>query len=93
MPWATAIVDGIVAGVVSSAVAAARTAGITGFWNLFRTGYVIAFIVSVADFRLLNVRFRDSFKDRILIKGTESCKSWETRAWLASMAIREHLLW
>lgn len=71
----------------------ARSADITGFWSLFWTGYIVAFIVNMADFWLLDIWFRATFKKRILIKGTEHCKSWETTNWLKSMAIREHFLW
>lgn len=67
-----------------------RMAGVTGFWNLFWTGYLITFIVNMMDFWVLDIWFRERFKAQLMIKGTEHCKAWQTREWLRTMAIPGH---
>lgn len=65
-------------------------AGVTGFWNLFWMGYLITFIVNMVDFWVLDIWFRERFKARLMIKGTEHCKAWQTQEWLRTMAIPGH---
>lgn len=75
-------------------VISARMKGVTGFWNLFWTGYAVTFIVNMADFWILDLWFRKKFKARIMIKGTEKCKAWETKEWLKTLALVEHwIMW
>ena len=70
----------------------ARFAGISGFWNLFWTGYVEMTMVSVTDFILLDCWLPQKIRHRI--KGAEYCMAWERREWLLRLAVPEHgLLW
>ena len=70
----------------------ARFAGISGFWNLFWTGYVEMTMVSVTDFILLDCWLLQKIRHRI--KGAEHCRAWERREWLLRLAVPEHgLLW
>ena len=64
--------------------------GISGFWNLFWTGYIEMFFINMGDFWLLDVWFRAKFLDRIMIPGTENCKAWQTKNWLLTFGIPEH---
>jgi hypothetical protein len=70
----------------------ARFAGISGFWNLFWTGYVEMTMVSVTDFIILDCWLPQKIRHRI--KGAEHCRAWERREWLLRLAVPEHgLLW
>lgn len=71
-----------------------RMSGVTDFWHLFWSGYIITFMVNMADFWVLDLWFRERFKTRIMIRGTEDCKAWRTREWLRTLAIPEHwIIW
>ena len=66
--------------------------GISGFWILFRTGYVEMTFVSVTDFLILDCWLPP--RVRHMIKGAENCKAWERREWLKTLAVPEHgLMW
>ena len=70
----------------------AHFAGVTGFWNLFWTGYVEMTFVSICDFLILDCWLPG--KVRHMIKGAEHCKAWESNEWLTKLAIPEHgLFW
>ena len=70
----------------------ARFAGISGFWNLFWTGYVEMTMVGVTDFILLDCWLPQKIRHRI--KGAEHCRAWERREWLLRLVVSEHgLLW
>ena len=67
-------------------------AGISGFWNLFRTGYVEMTLVSLTDFLILDCWLPQRI--RHMIKGAEDCKAWGRWEWLKTLAIPEHgLVW
>ena len=67
-------------------------AGISGFWNLFWTGYVEMTLVSLTDFLILDCWLPQ--KIRHMIKGAEDCKAWGRWEWLKTLAIPEHgLVW
>ena len=67
-------------------------AGISGFWNLFWTGYVEMTLVSLTDFLILDCLLPQ--KIRHMIKGAEDCKAWGRWEWLKTLAIPEHgLVW
>ncbi|MBR1584954.1 MAG: hypothetical protein IJ662_05385 [Clostridia bacterium] len=68
----------------------AGAAGVTGFWNLFITGYVEMTLVSVSDFVILDCWLPG--KVRHMIRGAEGCRAWERREWLKTLAIPEHAL-
>ena len=71
----------------------AHFAGITGFWNLFWTGYIEMMFVNVGDFVLLDVLGRMYVKDKNMIKGAENHSGWEWKEW-KKLAIPEHgLAW
>ena len=63
-------------------------AGITGFGNLFWTGYLEMTMVSLSDFLILDVWFPPKVRHKI--KGAEHCKAWERKEWLKTLAIPEH---
>ena len=70
----------------------AHFAGISGFWNLFWTGYAEMTIVSISDFIILDCWLPPKAKP--YIKGAEHCKAWEVREWLIKLAVPEHgILW
>ena len=66
----------------------ARCAGISGFRNLFWTGYAEMTLVSISDFIILDCWLPG--KVRHMIKGAEHCKAWERGEWLKTLAIPEH---
>lgn len=67
-------------------------AGISGFWNLFWTGYVEMTLVSLTDFLILDCWLPQRI--RHMIKGAEECKAWGRWEWLKTLAIPEHgLVW
>ena len=71
----------------------AHFAGISGFRNLFWTGYIEMMFVNVGDFVLLDVLARSWAKDKGLIKGAENHPSWEWKEWW-KLAVPEHgLVW
>lgn len=81
-------------GILAYSVLSSYQAGITGFWNLFWTAYIEMFFVNIGDFFGLDWFFREKFKDRTMIPGTEHCEAWNTKKWMLSLAIPEHwLLW
>ncbi len=73
----------------------ARQAGVSGFWNLFWTGYVEMFFVNLGDFFGLDCFFRGLVKDKgIMIPGTEHCEAWNLKKWMLTLAIPEHcIMW
>lgn len=69
-------------------------AGISGFWNMFWTGYMEMFIVNLFDFVFINMIFIQVCKDKVMIKGTEHCKGWARKEWLLKLALPNHfILW
>jgi len=67
-------------------------AGVSGFWNLFWTGYVEMTLVSITDFLILDCWLPPRI--RHMIKGAENCRAWERKEWLKTLAIPEHgLMW
>lgn len=82
-------------GMLAYFIISAHQAGITGFWNLFWTGYVEMFFVNLGDFFGLDWWFRAKCRDRgIMIPGTEHCAAWNTKQWMLTLAIPEHcILW
>lgn len=67
-------------------------AGISGFWNLFWTGYVEMTLVSLTDFLILDCWLPQRIWH--MIKGAEECKAWGRWEWLKTLAIPEHgLVW
>ena len=71
----------------------AHLAGVSGFKNLFRTGYIEMMFVNAGDFFLLDVLSRLYVKDKGLIKGAEHHPDWEWKGW-RKLAVPEHgLIW
>lgn len=71
----------------------AHLAGVSGFKNLFRTGYIEMMFVNAGDFFLLDVLSRLYVKDKGLIKGAEHHPNWEWKGW-RKLAVPEHgLMW
>ena len=73
-------------------IVSAHLAGVTGFWHLFWTGYIEMFFVNLGDFFGLDWWYRGAIKDKIMIPGTEHCRAWETKEWMKTLAIPEHLI-
>lgn len=73
----------------------ARQAGVSGFENLFWTGYVEMFFINLGDFFGLDWFFRGLAKDkRIMLPGTEHCEAWNLKKWMLTLAIPEHcIIW
>lgn len=73
--------------------ASARNAGVSGFKNLFWTGYIEMMFVNAGDFFLLDVLARIYVKDKGMIKGAEHHPDWEWKGW-KKLAVPEHgLAW
>ena len=71
----------------------AHLAGVSGFKNLFWTGYIEMMFVNAGDFFLLDVLSRRYVKDKGLIKGAEHHPDWEWKGW-RKLAVPEHgLMW
>ena len=80
------------AGVFSWMIISAYQAQITGFWNMFWTAYIEMFFVNLGDLIGLDWIFKDRFKDKIMIPGTEQCKAWNNSEWMRTLGLPEHLL-
>lgn len=66
--------------------------GVTGFWNLFWTGYIEMLFVNFGDLLILDCLLRAVTKNKKdLIKGAENCKAWNLGEWMKA-ALPEHLL-
>lgn len=78
-------------GVIAWMVASAYSAGVTGFWNLFWTGYCEMMFVNLGDFLILDCWLRAAVKDKGLIAGAEHCKAWEWKEW-RKQAVPEHFV-
>ena len=59
----------------------ARFAGVSGFKNLFWTGYIEMMFVNAGDFFLLDVLSRLYVKDKGLIRGAENHPDWNWKGW------------
>lgn len=71
----------------------AHCAGVTGFRNIFWTGYVEMMFVNAGDFFLLDVLARIYAMDKDLIKGAEGHPDWKWSGWW-KLAVPEHgLAW
>ena len=73
----------------------ARQAGVTGFRNLFWTGYVEMFFINLGDFFGLDWFFREIVKKkRLMIPGTEHCEAWNLKKWMLTRAVPKHcIMW
>ncbi|MBO5283073.1 MAG: hypothetical protein J6B43_08125 [Lachnospiraceae bacterium] len=73
----------------------ASCVGVSGFWNLFWTGYVEMFFINLGDFFGLDWFFRGLVKDKgIMIAGTEHCEAWNLKKWMLTLALPEHgIMW
>ena len=67
----------------------AHFADVSGFRNLFWTGYIEMMFVSVSDFILLDVLGRIYVMDKGLIKGAEGHPDWKWSGWW-KLAVPEH---
>lgn len=68
----------------------AHLAGVSGFWNLFWTGYIEMTFVSISDFVVLDVLGRIYVKDKGLIKGVDKEHlGWKWSEW-GKLAVPEH---
>ena len=72
--------------------ASAATAGITGFWPLFWTGYVEWLMASLVDFFLLDMILFQTCKSRMIVPGTEGHPGYGFKQWVCKLALPEHLL-
>ena len=71
----------------------AHLAGVSGFKNLFWTGYIEMMFVNAGDFFLLDVLSRLYVKDKGLIRGAENHPDWNWKGW-KKLAVPEHgLMW
>ncbi len=72
-------------------IVSSHMAGVTGFWNLFWTGYIEMMFINLGDFIGLDYWFRKVSMNKVMIPGTEHCKAWETKTWMLTLGIPEHL--
>lgn len=79
-------------GLIAYAIISAYQAGASGFWNLFWMGYIEMFFINLGDFFGLDWWLRAKCKERVVILGTEHCKAWNTKEWMLTLALPEHLL-
>ena len=73
-------------------IVSSHLAGITGFWNLFWTGYIEMMFINMGDFLGLDWLYREKLLDRVMIPGTEHCKTWQTKEWMKALGMPEHLV-
>ena len=67
--------------------------GITGFLNLFWTGYIQWSILNLGDFLLLDcLLFLGKYKEKIVIPGTEGHPDYGFGNWMKHRAIMEHFV-
>ena len=107
MNWARTILDGLLLCLVFNLtiallwtyipnsfknIVSSHMAGVSGFWNLFWTGYIEMFFINLGDFIGLDYFFRKINLNRVMIPGTEHCKAWETKNWMKTLGIPEHLV-
>lgn len=78
-------------GVLAWMIISAHSAGIRGFWSLFRTAYIEMLFVNFGDFLFLDCWLLAKIKDRGLIPGTENCSAWEVKEYM-KQAVPEHFL-
>ena len=64
--------------------------GITGFWNLFWTGYVEWFLVNLGDFFGLDLYLREKMGPRLELPGTEGNELYSRKNWMRSLGVPEH---
>lgn len=66
--------------------------GVTGFKELFWTGYIEMLFVNFGDLLILDCLLRAVTKKmRGFIKDAEDCKAWELKEWMKA-ALPEHLI-
>ncbi|EJN93398.1 hypothetical protein ACVRWL_03465 [Streptococcus ratti] len=65
---------------------------IRGFLPLFVTGYWQMFLVNLGDLIGLDWLFRQKKLSQLMIPGTEDCSAWQTKIWMVSLGLPEHLL-
>ena len=71
----------------------ARQAGVSGFWNLFWTGYVEMAFINIGDLIGLDGFMRGIVKKRgMMIPGTEHCEAWNLKPWMLTLALPEHCI-
>ena len=71
----------------------ARQAGVSGFWNLFWTGYVEMAFINFGDLIGLDGFMRGIVKKRgMMIPGTEHCEAWNLKPWMLTLALPEHCI-
>ena len=68
----------------------AHYADVSGFGNLFWTGYIEMTMVSISDFLILDCWL--PLKAKPFIRGAEHCRAWERKEWLKKLAIPEHAI-
>lgn len=67
--------------------------GITGFWDVFWTGYIQWSILNLGDFLLLDcLLFLGKYKEKIVIPGTEGHPDYGFGNWMKHRAIMEHFV-
>ena len=66
--------------------------GVTGFKQLFWTGYIEMLFVNFGDLLILDCLLRAISKTKKdMIKGAENCKAWKLKEWMKA-ALPEHLI-
>lgn len=65
---------------------------IRGFLALFVTGYWQMFLVNLGDLIGLDWLFRQKKLSQLMISGTERCSAWQTKNWMISLGLPEHLI-
>ena len=80
--------------IIAYMIISARQAGISEFWDLFWVGYIEMFFVNLGDLIGLDWLFREKYKEKLIIKGTEHCDAWNNEKWMLTLGIPEHcILW
>ncbi|NJP39779.1 hypothetical protein HCH52_01755 [Oscillospiraceae bacterium HV4-5-C5C] len=75
-------------------ILSACQAGINGFWNLALAGYIEWLLVNLGDFFGLDLYFRETMGDRLVLPGTKGDPFYTRRGWMKALGLPEHgLLW
>lgn len=78
-------------GIIVWIVLSAYSAGVSGFWSLFWTGYLEMLFINFGDFLILDCWLRGIVKECCPLPGTEHCKAWAFGEWM-KQAVPEHFL-
>lgn len=67
-------------------------AGMTGFSTLFWAAFIENMFWNIGDFFFMDLWFREKYKKRIMVPGTENNELWNTGPWMKKFGIMDHFI-